>query len=35
MLNYLNNNIILINEYQKLYKNGIDINSVGEQEDME
>lgn len=35
MLNYLNNNIILINEYQKLYKNVIDINSVGEQEDME
>lgn len=28
MLNYLNNNIILINEYQELYKNGIDINSV-------
>lgn len=28
MLNYLNNNICLINEYQELYKNGIDITSV-------
>ncbi len=27
-MNYLNNNLLLINEYQKLYKNGIDINEL-------